>query len=153
MDMRRLILVVLAVVTVTGGSLLLGGWHQAVVVAPLMAALGTIVMMMRALWSGSAKRTAPGGPERAASPEREVGIRVRETGAARSGPGGVAISGLVMDPSAHLPGTVEVERTGDADAVDGGISATGLDLGSRNRGGAAPGLPEQGTGSVAGAGR
>lgn len=87
-------------------------------VATVVSALVAVAALGVAVWAG-----LPAPHSRR--------LRVAGTGEARAGTGGTAVSGLVVPAAGGTGadlGTVEVERTGPADATAGGDATSGVRL-------------------------
>src|SRR5262252_10247567 len=81
-------------------------WHEANKVAVVVSAVAAVAAVGVAIWA-ALPAVRPGGR-----------IRVSQTGRATAGPGGRANSG-VSGSAGSLPGELQVDRTGDADASRG----------------------------------
>ncbi|MEU8157089.1 hypothetical protein AB0B94_25800 [Micromonospora sp. NPDC048986] len=118
MNTRRIVLALtcLAVAGLGAAFLLLRG-DKASQVATVVSALVAVAALGVAVWAALPRR-------------RSRGLRVADTGDARAGAGGTAVSGLTAPGAAagSDPGTVEVERTGPADATGGGDATSGIRL-------------------------
>ncbi|MET8800006.1 hypothetical protein ABZV91_26875 [Nocardia sp. NPDC004568] len=112
MGMGRLALIVTSLlVAALATVLVVVQWEQANKVATSVSALGAVAAVGVAVWA--ALRGPTGGT-----------IRVTHSGAATSGGGGRAVSGVrASNGSATLVAT----DTGDADASAGGEATTGID--------------------------
>lgn len=115
MSVQRAVLVVTCLaVAALGGVFAFVRWEQAAHVATVVSALVAVAALGVAVWAG-----LPGS--------RPAALRVSNTGEARAGAGGTAVSGLT-GPATTGRGTVEVEHTGPADATGGGDAVSGVRL-------------------------
>lgn len=115
MNARRIVLTVtsLAVAGLGMAFFLLKG-DEANRVASIVSALVAVAALGVAVWAAlPASRTRV--------------VRVTDTGESRAGAGGTAVSGLT-GPAGDGTTAVEVERTGTADATDGGDATSGVRL-------------------------
>ncbi|MGC9382107.1 hypothetical protein [Streptomyces sp. MH13] len=119
MNTRRIVLAVTcSAVAGLGVAFLLLQGDEAGQVATVVSALVAVAALGVAVW------TALPAP-------RSRGLRVTDTGEARAGAGGTAVSGLTAPAAGGTgsdPGTVEVERTGPAEATGGGDATSGVRL-------------------------
>jgi hypothetical protein len=116
MSTRRVVLVVTCVVVAGLGTwFVVARWDDASKVATLVVALAGVAAVGIAVWAALAARPDSGG------------VRVAGTGDAVAGKGGVAISGLTAS-GGTVPDRIEIDRTGKADASDGGTATTGAQL-------------------------
>ncbi len=115
MSARRVaLLLTCLVVAGMAGWFAVARWEQASRVATVVSALAAVAAVGVAAWAA-----LPGSDRRT--------VRVSNTGPATAGQGGRAVSGLT-GPAAGLRGSIEVDRTGRADAPGGGDATTGADL-------------------------
>lgn len=110
-------------------------WSQADRVAAVVSCLAAVASVGVGVWAAfPASRTEPEpesggdrGPAAPAGPAHGTVIRVADTGSAIAGRGGRASSGF-SGPADRIRGEFGVERTGDADASEGGDADTGIRL-------------------------
>ncbi|MFF4988728.1 hypothetical protein ACFY19_16135 [Streptosporangium saharense] len=113
MNARRVVLVVTcAVVAVFAVVFAVLQWEQANRIATAVASLAGLAAVGVTVW--------------AALPGSGAKARVSNTGKATAH-GGSAVTG-VTGPAASVTGEITVDRTGDADASDGGEATTGIRL-------------------------
>ncbi|MDH6435941.1 cytosine/uracil/thiamine/allantoin permease [Streptomyces sp. SAI-144] len=119
MTTRRIVLAVTCLaVAGLGVAFLLMRWDEASRLAAVASALVAVAGLGVAIWA-----VVPGPGTR--------GLRVSDTGEARAGAGGTAVSGVTAVATGGTGGgvgPVEVERTGPADATGGGDATSGIRL-------------------------